>query len=83
MVQQIGMQIESGAVAVMQGGAHADSFDQDKATAFVDALSSFDKRMNQVVVDSGILKGVPEGRLTSAGRAPSRVVMLPKHAPIN
>ena len=51
----------------MQGGAPADAADQQKATAFVEALTDFDKRMNQVVVDSGILQGIPEGRLTTAG----------------
>lgn len=51
----------------IQGGAAADAADQQKATAFVEALSDFDKRMNQVVVDSGVLQGIPEGRLTSAG----------------
>ena len=51
----------------MQGGAAADAADQQKGSAFVEALTDFDKRMNQVVVDSGILQGIPEGRLRSAG----------------
>ena len=52
---------------MLQGGAAVDTSSQQKATAFVEALTDFDKRMNQVVVDSGILQGIPEGRLTSAG----------------
>ena len=51
----------------MQVGAAVDTADQQKATPFVEALTDFDKRMNQVVVDSGILQGVSEDRLRSAG----------------
>ena len=54
-------------IAYTQGGAAVDTADQQKATAFVEALTDFDKRMNQVVVDSGILQGVSEDRLRSAG----------------
>lgn len=50
-----------------EGVAHPDAIDQQQATAFVDALTQFDRRMNQVVVDSGILKGIPQGRLKAAG----------------
>lgn len=51
----------------MQGAVPADALNEEEATAFVGALTNFDKRMNQVVVDSGILKGIPEGRLKLAG----------------
>ena len=54
----------------MQGGAAADTADQQKATAFVQALTDFDKQMNQVVVDSGLLQGISEDRLWSAGAFP-------------
>ncbi|KAA6428416.1 MAG: hypothetical protein FRX49_01292, partial [Trebouxia sp. A1-2] len=50
-----------------EGATHPDAIDQQKATAFVDALTQFDRRMNQVVIDSGILKGIPQGRLKAAG----------------
>ncbi|DBB00608.1 TPA: hypothetical protein ACH3X3_002298 [Trebouxia sp. C0006] len=50
-----------------EGATNPDAIDQQKATAFVDALTQFDRRMNQVVVDSGILKGIPQGRLKAAG----------------
>ncbi len=53
----------------LQGATNPDAIDQQKATAFVDALTQFDRRMNQVVVDSGILKGIPQGRLKAAGNA--------------
>lgn len=51
----------------MQAAAHSDGGDQRKASAFVQSLTNFDRRMNQVVVDSGILKGIPKGRLKAAG----------------
>ncbi|DBB00982.1 TPA: hypothetical protein ACH3X1_000888 [Trebouxia sp. C0004] len=50
-----------------EGAAHPDGTNQQKATAFVNALMQFDRRMNQVVVDSGILRGIPHGRLKAAG----------------
>ena len=53
----------------LQGATNPDAVDQQKATAFVDALTQFDRRMNQVVVDSNILKGIPQGRLKAAGNA--------------
>lgn len=54
----------------MQGAANPDGLDRQKTTDFVDALTQFDRRMNQVVVDSGILKGIPKGRLRAAGKRP-------------
>ena len=66
---------------VIQGGAAADAADQQKATAFVEALSDFDKRMNQVVVDCGILQGIPEGRLTSAGASLLSLYKLSQGSP--
>ncbi len=53
----------------LQGATNPDAVDQQKATAFVDALTQFDRRMNQVVVDSAILKSIPQGRLKAAGNA--------------
>lgn len=52
---------------MQQGGGSSNGAGQQKASAFVEALSDFDRRMNQVVVDSAILQGIPEGRLTATG----------------
>lgn len=60
----------------MQGAANPDGLDQQKITDFVDALTQFDRRMNQVVVDSGILKGIPMGRLRAAGKRPLRIPLV-------
>ena len=54
----------------MQGAAHPDKLDHDKVSTFVEALTQFDRRLNQVVVDCGILKGIPKGRLNEAGNVP-------------
>ncbi|KAL3147596.1 hypothetical protein ABBQ38_014648 [Trebouxia sp. C0009 RCD-2024] len=51
---------------IPEGGGSSNEAGQQKA--FVEALSDFDRRMNQVVVDSAILQGIPEGRLTAAGQ---------------
>ena len=60
----------------LQATLHAAGVDQQKAKAFVDSLTNFDRRMNQVVVGSGILKGIPEGRLRSAGEPVSSQLLL-------
>ena len=63
----------------LQATSHADGADQQKANAFVGSLTGFDRRMNQVVVDSGILKGIPEGRLQVAGEAFDTSIRLVLH----
>ena len=60
----------------MQDAANPDGLDQQKVAVFVDALTQFDRRMNQVVVDSGILKGIPKGRLRAAGKRPWRHALV-------
>ncbi|KAK9842361.1 hypothetical protein WJX81_008532 [Elliptochloris bilobata] len=47
----------------------AAAYDPAWVDAFVERLSEFDARMNQAVVDSGVLAGVPRGALARAGRA--------------
>ncbi|KAK9904248.1 hypothetical protein WJX75_007665 [Coccomyxa subellipsoidea] len=43
-------------------------FDMTWMAEFVDELSSFDRRMNTAVIDSGILAGVPANALARKGR---------------
>ncbi len=42
-------------------------FDMTWMAEFVDELSSFDRRMNTAVIDSGILAGVPTNLLAKQG----------------
>ncbi|KAK9829096.1 hypothetical protein WJX72_003863 [[Myrmecia] bisecta] len=42
-------------------------FDMEWLGHFIDELSEFDREMNQVVVESGILAGIPKRRLVEAG----------------
>ncbi len=51
----------------MQSDAPPAAFDRAWVDAFVERLSDFDARMNQDVVDSGVLAGVPRGALARAG----------------
>ncbi len=51
----------------MQSDAPPAAFNRDWVDAFVERLSDFDARMNQDVVDSGVLAGVPRGALARAG----------------
>lgn len=55
----------------MQEEGPAASYNAAWVDAFVERLSRFDARMNQAVVDSGVLAGVPRGALARAGAAPS------------
>lgn len=43
---------------------------------FIDELSAFDREMNKVVNDSGILAGIPEGRLTEIGKQAKPLPLL-------
>ena len=53
----------------MQEEGPAGSYNAAWVDAFVERLSRFDARMNQAVVDSGVLAGVPRGALARAGAA--------------
>ena len=50
-----------------QNAAEADEFDESWMKDFVQKLSSFDCRMNDAVISSGILKHIPEGALGREG----------------
>lgn len=52
----------------MQGSAPAEAYDQESVAAYVRQLTDFDRRMNTVVVESGILQGVTKGELAFAGK---------------
>ena len=56
----------------MQEGTGPGQYDAAWLQRFVRQLSEFEGRMNQVVVDSGILAHVPPGSLAAAGRVPSQ-----------
>ena len=51
----------------MQEEEPAASYNAVWVDAFVERLSRFDARMNQAVVDAGVLAGVPRGALARAG----------------
>ena len=61
--------------AALQGQEHERpaAYDAAWVDGFVEQLSEFDARINQAVVDSGVLAGVPRGALARAGarRAPA------------
>ena len=50
------------------GAAPAASYNDEWLAGVVDQLSEFDRDMNTVVVDSGILTGIPSGALARAGQ---------------
>ena len=50
-----------------QNAAEAQEFDEQWMEGFVQGLSSFDRRMNEAVVHSGILKHIPKGALGQKG----------------
>ena len=45
----------------------ATAYNDEWLAGVVDQLSAFDRDMNTVVVDSGILAGIPTGALARAG----------------
>lgn len=51
----------------MQNAVVAEEFDMPWTQDFVEKLSAFDRRMNQAVIDSGILKGIPHDALAREG----------------
>ncbi len=50
-----------------QNAAEVQDFDASWMEDFVQKLSSFDRRMNEAVVHSGILTGIPKGALGREG----------------
>jgi hypothetical protein len=50
-----------------EGAAPAASYNDEWLAGVVDQLSQFDRDMNTVVVESGILAGIPSGALARAG----------------
>jgi hypothetical protein len=44
-----------------------EEFDMGWLGDFIDRLSDFDREMNKVVVDSGILTGLKRGEMTEVG----------------
>lgn len=59
----------------------ATSLDELALARLVDQLSEFDRKMNGVVVDSGILAGIPDGAISRVGEnvppPPSPIPILP------
>ena len=51
----------------MQSAAEGGEFDSIWVEDFVDKLSRFDRRMNQAVIDSGILSHIPQHALGREG----------------
>ena len=51
----------------MQSAAEGGEFDSIWVEDFVDKLSRFDRRMNQAVIDSGILSHIPQHALGHEG----------------
>ncbi len=50
-----------------QDRASAEEFDMRWVAEFVDKLSTFDCEMNLPVIESELLEGIPQGKLSEAG----------------
>ena len=61
------MQLLDEGPPLAQDGTGPGAFDAAWLQRFVARLSAFEAQMNQVVVDSGILRDVPPGALRDAG----------------
>lgn len=51
----------------LQDTPSLEAFDEKLLAGIIDHLSEFDREMNSVVVESGILAGIPEGTLARSG----------------
>lgn len=58
----------------MQNVTESDDFNAAWMENFIEASATFDRRMNQAVIDSGILRHIPRPALTKEGMPPRHTI---------